>query len=385
MKKIAVLTTSRADYGLLRSVIHALRDDPEFQTLVFAGGGHLSATQGHTLSEIESDGIEITERLPFVLDHDGPRAAASMAALATLGVSAALERHTPDWMVVLGDRFESLGPVQAAVLHRVAVCHLCGGDVTAGAFDDGFRHAISKLAHLHCVTNEDSANRLRQMGEPPDRVVVTGSSGLDGLGTLTELDSKEIYHRLELEPRRYLLLITYHSETHLAVPGNEQIRHLLDVLDSLPQQDTNFVFMGTNFDQGGEQIASAINKFVDGRHNAVLHRSLGQSFYFNLMRHADAVIGNSSSGLYEAPSFGIATVNIGDRQQGRLRAASVFDCATDRDGIDTAIRAALAWQRKPVVNPYGDGNAAPKIVAAIRSISNRSRTDILRKAFHDHK
>lgn len=381
--KIAVLTTSRADYGLLRWVMRALDEAPDFELCVLAAGGHLSASSGASVDEIEADGFAIAEGIPFVLDADGAQAASTMVALATLGVSSALERQQPDWLIVLGDRFECLGPAQAAVMHKVPICHLCGGDITEGAIDDGIRHAITKLAHLHCVTNSDAYQRVVQMGEAPERVVLSGSSGLDGLASLPVMTRSLVHERAGLPERHRLLLITFHPETLAPQAPRDQVRALLDALANLPQEDTGLLFTGANFDPGAGDIMAEVRNFVAARDNAALCASLGQTLYLNALRHADAIVGNSSSGLYEAPSFGVPTVNIGDRQKGRLRAESIMDCEIESRAIRQTIDQALAWPHRDVVNPYGTGNASAKILEALRRMSQRPRLDILRKPFHN--
>ena len=379
--KVSALTTTRADYGLLRWVLRALSESSCFSLDLLVGGAHLADAQGHSLAEIEADGFDIAALLPAAPDQDTAARAVAFAAETAVALSAALDRIRPDWLVVLGDRFEILAPVQAAVLHRVPVCHLCGGDITEGAIDDGFRHAISKLAHMHCPTTQLAAQRLRAMGEPEDRIFVTGSPGLDGLRLVPEITHGELCRELALDGKSKLICVTFHPETLSEQNPADQIAAVLGALDEPPACNAEIVFTGANIDPGGQAIMQAIERYVGSHGNTRLRRSLGQSMYFGLLRHADVVVGNSSSGLYEAPSFGVPTVNIGDRQKGRIRAESVIDCACQSREIGTAIQKALLRGRRMVANPYGDGFAGRRITEALQHMSRRTRSDVLRKTF----
>ena len=375
---IVCVTTSRADYGLMKWPMRALREAPDFRLSILAGGGHFSVSQGGTLSEIEADGFEISDRVPMYLD--ATTAAAQGTALATLGVAQVLDRLRPDWVMLLGDRFEILGAATAAMLTRVPLCHLCGGDVTEGAYDDAIRHAVSKLAHLHCPSTEDAARRLCQMGEEPWRVHVTGSPGLDAIHAIPQLDRQTVTDRLGVPKGRPYYLVTMHPETQRADNGTGNLDALLEVLGMLT--DVSVVLTGVNADSGGMVFQQRIAAFLELHDHAVLHLSLGQSLYLNAAAHAEAVIGNSSSGYYEVPSFGVPTINIGARQAGRLRAASVFDCTGTPEAIREALSHAAAFGHQAVENPYGDGYSAARILTAIRETSStQDRDAILTKRF----
>lgn len=379
--KVAALSTSRADYGLMRWVLRAISESPALALDLLAGGAHLAALQGRSIEEIEADGFTISELLPAAPPDDSPHGAVTFATQTALAVSTALGRLRPDWLLVLGDRFEILGPVQAAVLHGIPVCHLCGGDSTEGAVDDSFRHAVSKLAHMHCPSTADAGARLRAMGEPSDRIFITGSPGLDGLRLAPQSSRADLNRALDLQGRPRLIVVTYHPETLSERSPADQIAAVLDALGKSPASEADIVFTAPNIDPGGLPVLRAIESFVASHGNARLRHSLGQTSYFALLRCADAVVGNSSSGLYEAPSFGVPTVNIGDRQKGRLRAESVLDCACDATAIAAAIEVAFDRGRRAVHNPYGDGRSGPRIVEALLQMSKRPRAELLRKPF----
>jgi UDP-hydrolysing UDP-N-acetyl-D-glucosamine 2-epimerase len=266
----------------------------------------------------------------------------------------------------------------AATLARIPIAHIAGGDVTEGSFDDALRHAITKMAHLHFVTNETAARRVRQLGEESTRIHVVGSPGLD-LARTTSIPSRaEFFAAIDLVPARSNFLVTFHPVTR-AEDSLAQLDQMLEALQTLP--DAAVLFTGANADPEGRRIDDRIRGLVARHGNMRFVPSLGAERYFAALTHCDAVIGNSSSGLYEAPSFGIATVDIGDRQKGRLRADSVFHCAPERAAIRAAIDAALARGRQPTVNPYGDGHASEKIVVALKALGDPRR--LLQKGFID--
>lgn len=377
---IACVTTSRADYGLMKWPMQAMQDAPGIKLSIIAGGGHLCPSQGRTLAEIEADGFTVGEQVPMYVE--GSIAPAQGTARATLGVAQALERVRPDWVMLLGDRFEILGAATAAMLARIPLCHLCGGDITEGAYDDAIRHAVSKLAHLHCPSTPDAAQRLYQMGEEPWRVHVTGSPGLDAIHAIERLDRATTATRLGVPADRPYYLVTMHPETQRSDYGIQELDALLTVLGA--QKDASVVLTGVNADSGGTVFQQRIAAFLDAHAHApaVLHLSLGQMLYLNAVSHAHAVVGNSSSGLYEVPSFNVPTVNVGSRQAGRLRAASVFDCDGTPGAIKQALTQAAGFGHQKVENPYGDGHSAVRILNAIReTTASRDRDTILKKRF----
>ena len=351
---------------------------------IIAGGGHLSESQGRTISEIEADGFTVQERVEMYVEDGSHAAQAKGASLALTGVGAALERLDPDWVLLLGDRFEVLAASTAAALCHVPICHLCGGDITEGAYDDAFRHAITKLSHLHCPSNPEAAARLLQMGEDPWRVSMTGSPGLDALHAIPPLPHAEVFARLGLDAALPCLLVTHHPTTLAQDFGRSELQAIFDALDARP--DLQIVFTGINADGGGAAANAMLQDYVARRAGAVFHHSLGQTLYCQTLPHMQAVLGNSSSGLYEVPSFGVATINIGDRQKGRLRASSVIDCAGHAEAIVKALQAVQAQNVTDIINPYGDGHSAARIVEALRRASEtHDREAILAKAFITRK
>lgn len=376
--KVCVVTGGRADYGLLVQPMRALHADPAFDLQVVATGQHLSAWSGGSLEVIERDGFAVAAQVDMHLEDDRPAAVTRSMGRAVIGFADVFETLRPDLLMVLGDRYEILAAAQAALLFGIPVAHLCGGDITLGAFDDSIRHALTKLSHLHFPTTEDAARRIRQMGEAPDRVHVVGSPGIDLVLATPTLDRATFFGNLELPDDRKSFLVTFHPPT-LAEDGAAQCRELLAALEALGPEVV-LIFTGVNVDPGGRTLQNMIAEFAAEHPAAVCAQSLGAQRYFSALSHVDAVIGNSSSGLYEAPSFKVPTINIGDRQSGRLKAASVIDCPPQRAAIAAAIDQALALDCSHVVNPYGDGHASERIADVLRNL--REPRALVHKVFH---
>lgn len=376
---VCLVTGTRADWGLLRAPARLMRDDPAFRLTVVATGTHLSQRFGNTVDEIRRDGFEVARQVPILEEADDEAATVRAMARATSGFAEVLEALVPDVVMLLGDRYEILGVAQACLLMRVPVVHLCGGDVTEGAFDDAIRHAISKLAHLHFPTNAQAARRLVAMGETPDRVILAGSTGLDTIRETQPLSREETFSRLGLPPASTAVLVTFHPPTLDETPAQAQFEELAAALEGL-DPSVAVILTGSNADPAGRQLSDLAERFAATRPNSAFRMSLGQTLYLSVMRYVRAVVGNSSSGLYEAPSFGVATVNIGDRQAGRPRASSVIDVPPERGAIADALSAALAGDYSGAVNPYGDGHAAPRIVASLRALADPRK--LLRKTFY---
>lgn len=382
-RRIAVVTATRAEYGLLRGLLTAVRADPALSLQTVVTGTHLEERFGHTVEEIRADGFAIDAEVPLGLTGDSGLDAALALARGLDGMARAFDRLRPDLVVVLGDRFEILGPVQAALLQRIPVAHIHGGELTEGVIDDAVRHAVTKMASLHCVAAEIFARRVRQLGEPPERIFVVGAPGVDAVATLEFLPRDRIAADLDLELGAPLILATYHPETLGDLPPAQAIAELLAALDGIPE--ARIVFTGVNADPGHDAVSAAIAAFAEARPGRVRFReSLGQRRYLSLMRLADAVVGNSSSGIIEAPAAGVPTVNIGDRQKGRPRAASVIDCGPGRAAIaaalaralDPAFKAGIAGQALP----YGGGGAATRIKDILATVP---LAGLVRKPFID--
>ena len=381
-RRICVVTGTRADYGLLRWVMEGIRDASDLELQVIATGMHLSPRFGLTYRDIEKDGFAIDAKVDMRLDSDTPAGVARSMGLGLSGFGEALQQLAPDVMFVLGDRFEMLSAVAAATVARIPVAHAHGGETSEGAFDEGIRHAITKMSHLHFVAAEEYRRRVIQLGEDPARVFLVGGLGLDSIDRLPLYDRAQLESSLDFALGAKSLLVTFHPVTLEQDTAQGQMAELLAAVAEL--DDTHLIFTMPNADPGGRALMEMVEQFVAGHPNARAYTSLGQLRYLSCLRHVDGVVGNSSSGLIEAPSLGIGTINIGDRQRGRLKAESVIDCAPDRTAIAAAIarlsspafRAALTHVR----NPYGSGGAADKIVRVLREYPLR---EILKKSFYD--
>lgn len=378
-RKIAVVTGTRAEYGLLYWLIKHIQQDPDLQLQLIVTGMHLSPEFGLTHRVIEQDGFAIDAKVEMLLSSDTPVGIAKSMGLATIGFADALERLRPALMVVLGDRYEILAAAQAALVARIPIAHLCGGDVTEGAFDEAIRHSLTKMSHLHFVTNEEAARRVRQMGENPAHVFNVGSPGLDQLRHVPLMGRPELEESLGFQLRSRNLLVTFHPVTLDLDDPTVQFQALLDALDALGPE-VGVVLTKPNSDNGGRALIQMIDAFAVGRPNVSVHTSLGQLRYLSTMAQVDAVVGNSSSGLYEVPSFQKPTVNIGDRQKGRLQAASVINCEPTAEAIREAIARAFELDCRGVVNPYGDGRSSERILAEIKRVVDPA--GLLKKRFH---
>jgi len=382
-RRIAVVTGSRADYGLLYWVMKGIQEDAALDLRLLVTGMHLSPEFGYTCREIEADGFTVDAKVETLLSSDTAVGIAKSIGLGCIGFADAFAAMAPDLVLLLGDRFESFAAAQAAMVARLPIAHIHGGEATEGLIDEAIRHAITKMSHLHFVSAEAFRSRVIQLGESPERVFVVGAPGLDHIRRTKLMPANEIRKRLDLSRGRRLIVVTYHPVTLSSSPPARQLGELLTALDAFP--DVQIVFTYPNADTSGREIIAALEAYSRRRRDDVrLAVSLGQRKYLSLVKCADIVVGNSSSGLIEVPSFGKPTVNIGDRQKGRLRATSVIDCAEERGAIEEAIRTGLgekfAGLAKRTVNPYGDGRTAPRIVRELK----RARLEgILMKTFFD--
>jgi UDP-hydrolysing UDP-N-acetyl-D-glucosamine 2-epimerase len=363
MREIAILSTSRADFGIYRPVLDRMAKSKRLRARLIVSGSHLEEKFGRTEREIRSSGYPIYRRFRCLTGE----VASSMARMME-GMSDLLRSWRPDVMLVLGDRFEMLAGALAAVPHFVPLAHLHGGEVTRGAIDDSFRHAISKISHLHFTSTEEAARRLRRMGEEPWRITISGAPALDRLDA-DQVKTSEDY-----------LLVTYHPVTR--EPGRE-VAQAEALITALRRVERPCVVTAPNADPGNEPIRKRLRRFCRQTPTASYYESLGADAYFRMMSSAAAMVGNSSSGILEAPSFRLPVVNIGTRQDGRLRAKNVIDCGYDAGGIVRAIRKALSpvfrESLRGMKNPYGDGRASERIVKRLETVPLDDR--LLRKEF----
>jgi UDP-N-acetylglucosamine 2-epimerase (non-hydrolysing) len=364
VRRIAFFTSSRAEYGLLRPLMAEVLSRPGLALQVIVSGTHLSEAHGATWREIVTDGFSIDARVEMEIAVEDTESVAQSAAQVLSGVATALARLKPDVLVLLGDRYELLAAAQAAVLSRVPIAHIHGGEATEGAIDESIRHAVTKLSHWHFAAAEPYAQRIRQMGEASDRVWNVGAPAMDNIAALNPVLKDDLEAFLGLTLRTPTFLVTYHPVTLEGDGGLDAMQALLTALDSY---DGAIVMTGVNADPGASAIRASLKNYADDRRDrVVLIESLGARRYLSLMRYVDAVVGNSSSGLLEAPAVGVPTVDIGPRQKGRLRAPSVIHCGENvaeiRQALDTALSAghrAIAARRE---SPYGQAGAARRIV-----------------------
>lgn len=363
-RKICVVTGSRAEYGLLYWLMQEIADDPAMILQIIATGMHLSPEFGLTYQQIEADGFAIDAKVEMLLSSDSAVGITKSIGLGTIGFADALERLKPDILVLLGDRFEILAVAQAALIARIPIAHIHGGETTEGAFDEQIRHAITKLAQWHFVAAEPYRKRVIQLGESPQRVFNFGSPGLDHLQHINWLDRPNLEESLGLELKSPLLLVTYHPVTLDNQSPTLAMQELLIALDYFSHATVIFTY--PNADTGGRILIEQIDQWVAAnQHRAKAFISLGQKLYLSLMRQANVILGNSSSGITEAPALKKATVNIGDRQKGRLQAKSVIDTLERSTDIITAIQQALSEQFQTMLpsveSCYGSGNVSKKI------------------------
>ena len=354
---------ARSDYGIYLPVLRRLQDEPELRLHLIVAGMHLSPEFGLTVEAIEADGYNVGDRVEMLLSSDSPEGIAKSMGLGAIGFAQAYARVRPDILLVLGDRFEMHAATVAALPFKIPVAHIHGGEITEGAIDDALRHSMTKLSHLHFVATQEYRQRVIQMGEEPWRVVVSGAPGLDNLHSVPRLDRDQLEERLGMALDPAPLLVTYHPVTLEYEDTQWQAQELLSSLEEI---GLPVVFTMPNADTGGRAITDMLREFVRSHPNARLVENLGTQAYFSLMGCAAAMVGNSSSGIIEAPSFGLPVVNIGARQAGRTRAANVIDVGYGRVDIVQGIKHALDPEFRAglrgMANPYGDGQAADVIV-----------------------
>lgn len=385
MKKICIVTGTRADYGLLRGVLHEIRQSNLLLLQLIVTGMHLSPEFGKTVDEIEADGFEIDHRVEMLTSSDSSVGVTKSMGLGMIGFADALARLKPDILLVLGDRFEIFVAAASAVVARIPIAHLHGGEKTEGSFDESFRHCITKMAHLHFVATDEYRDRVIQLGEQPDRVFQVGGLGVDCIHRLNLLSRTELENELNFKFATRNLLVTFHPVTLENNTSSKQMGEILAALADL--DDTGIIFTMPNADNQGRVIGQQIEDFCSRHHFAKVFTSLGQTRYLSCLKFVDGVVGNSSSGLTEVPSFKKATINIGDRQRGRLKATpSVLDCEPDRKSIVDAINhifsARFQAQLGTTKNPYGKRGASEEIVKILEN-QQIDQEGFLKKKFYD--
>lgn len=382
MRKICVITGTRADFGLLKDLIHAMNSDDEINLQLIVTGMHLSPEFGETFREIELAGIKIDLKLETLLSSDSSVGVSKSIGLGVISFSEAFESLKPDIVLLLGDRFEIFAAATAALVARIPIAHLHGGEVTTGSIDDSFRHAISKMSNIHLVANEKYRKRLMQMGENPNLIFTVGGLGAEFLEGFKPLSKQELEKKFNFKFLKKNLLITFHPETAISGLASKHIAELLSALSN--REDTLLIFTFPNADAEGRLIIDEVKKFTTKTKNSIYFSSLGHSAYLSLASLVDGVVGNSSSGILEVPSLGKATVNIGSRQLGRLYAASVINCGNEQAEIEQAIDEMYSEdfqvKLKDVINPYYVGDTTKMV---IKILKRESLNDMKLKCFYD--
>ncbi len=382
-RKVAVVTGARADYGLLFWLMKEIQQDDELELQIIASAMHLSPEFGLTYQQIEKDGFVIDEKIEMLLSGDSSVSIAKSMGLGTVSFADSFARLKPDLVVLLGDRFESLSAAQAAMIAKIPIAHIHGGEVTEGAVDESIRHAITKMSQLHFVATEEFRRRVIQLGEQPKSVYVTGAPGVDNIKRMRLLGRKAFEKSIGFNLTKQNFLVTYHPVTLAESSTSNRMENLFVALDSFPKAKVIITF--PNADAEGRQLIEQITEYAGrNKERVYITASLGQLGYLSALQHVDAVIGNSSSGLLEAPSFKKPTVNIGDRQKGRLKAESVIDSSESAESITHAIQVALSDDFAAVLsrveNPYGQGEAVKVMLDVIKKVDVKS---LIRKPFYD--
>jgi GDP/UDP-N,N'-diacetylbacillosamine 2-epimerase (hydrolysing) len=381
-RKICVVTGTRAEYGLLYWLMKEIQEDSELKLQLIVTGMHLSPEFGLTYKAIEKD-FKIDKKIEMLLSSDTAIGISKSMGLAQISFSEVYDELKPDMLVVLGDRYEIFSAVSSAMIFNIPIAHLHGGESTEGAFDESIRHSVTKMSHLHFTATNKYKNRVIQLGEQPSKVFNVGGLGIDNIKKLKLLSKVEFEKSIEFKLNKKNILVTFHPVTLENSTTKKQFQNLLDVIDTL--KDTNIIFTKANSDTDGRVINNMIDEYVlSNSDKAVGFASLGQLRYLSSLQYVDAIVGNSSSGLAETPSFKIGTINIGDRQKGRIMADGVIDCNSDINSINNAFQILYSSNFKNIllnsVNPYGDGGASKKIKNIIKDVN---LDGILKKSFYD--
>ena len=386
MKKVCVITGTRAEYGLLKPLIHKIKKDNELKLQLVVTGMHMSSEFGLTYREIEQDGFEITERNEMLLSSDTSNGITKSIGLGIIGFADIFTRIMPNIVVILGDRYESLAAAIAAMIHRIPIAHIHGGELTLGVLDDAIRHSITKMSTLHFVSTEEYKKRIIQLGEEPERVFYVGALGVENIKTQKLMSKEELSKDIGFSLEMPYVLVTFHPATLENNTSCEQFENLLAALDRFRQY--RIIFTKANADVDGRIINLKIDKFIkDNINRAVAFTSLGMTRYLSALRYCEMIIGNSSSGIIEAPSFNVLSVNLGERQLGRVRATSIIDCGNSIDEISKAIKMAKVWKREgklnSCINPYSKEGTSENIFYEIRKYLQQDKSVV--KKFYDIK
>lgn len=383
-RKICVVTGTRAEYGLLYWLMKEIESDKELQLQLIVTGMHLSPEFGLTYKTIEKE-FKVDKKIEMLLSSDTSIGVSKSMGLAQISFAEAYEELKPDIVVVLGDRYEIFSAANAAMIAKIPIAHLHGGETTEGAFDESIRHSITKMSHLHFVATQEYKNRVIQLGEHPSRVFNVGGMGIENIKRLKLLSKEEFEESINFKLTKKNILVTFHPVTLERSTSKEQFQELLDVIDEL--QDISIIFTKANSDTDGRIINQMIDEYVaKNTQKSICFTSLGQLRYLSALQFVDAMVGNSSSGLAEAPSFKIGTINVGDRQKGRIKASSVIDCEPNKESLglafDNLYSDRFQEELKNIKNPYGDGCASKKIIEAIKQADFKN---IIKKTFYDLK
>ncbi len=383
-RKICVVTGTRAEYGLLYWLMKEIEEDKDLQLQLIVTGMHLSPEFGLTYKEVDKE-FKIDKKIEMLLSSDTSIGISKSMGLAQISFAEAYDELKPDILVVLGDRYEIFSAVSSAMISRIPIAHLHGGETTEGAFDESIRHSITKMAHLHFTATDEYKNRVIQLGEHPNRVFNVGGIGIENIKRLKLLSKEEFEESIDFKLGKKNILVTFHPVTLENSTAKEQFQELLDAIDEL--KDTNIIFTKVNSDTDGRVINQMIDEYVaKNSQKSIGFTSLGQLRYLSALQFVDSVVGNSSSGLLEAPSFKIGTINIGDRQKGRIKADSIIDCEPNKSSIYQAFLKLYTKEfkntLKDTINPYGNGCASKKIVETLKNVDLEN---ILKKSFYDIK
>ena len=385
MKKISIVTATRAEYGLLKNFIIALQKEEDIEVDVIVTGAHLSEAYGSTYRELEKDGIIINKKIDILVDGSSSIAISKSMGLALIGFSEYFDESKPDAVLLLGDRYEILAVACAAMNSRVPIFHLYGGETTEGAIDEAIRHAITKMSYLHFTSTKVYSRRVIQLGESPERVFNVGAVGVENVLKEPKMSKEELQENIGMKLDCPYAVVTFHPVT---LEGNvrSQCDELIKAINSFPQY--KFIITGANADNGGKIINKIFKNFADKHDNVYFALSLGLKRYLSALQYASFVLGNSSSGIVEGPSFSIPTINVGNRQKGRIQADSIINVGTDAKDIVDAINLAMSDDFKRIarntVNPYGDGNTVSKTVSIIKDQLFNQEINLSKK-FYDLK